>query len=96
MPLNRPIGLSSSQNEFLQSQIAQLQEEGATAFRVNQQQVDINGVRTGINRPDLQYTLNGQRFYEEFETRSLDDAWAHMPRIIANDPSGQFIPWFVP
>ncbi len=63
---------------------------------MNQQQVDINGVRVGINRPDLQYTLNGQRFYEEFETSSIGDAWAHMGRIMSSDPSGQFIPWFVP
>jgi hypothetical protein len=69
---------------------------GADFFRVNQQQVDINGVRVGINRPDLQYTLNGQRWYEEFETSSLQDAEAHGPRIMANDPNGQFIPWYVP
>lgn len=40
----------------------------------------------------LQYTLNGQRFYEEFETSSLQDAMLHGPRIVANDPSGIFIP----
>ena len=81
---------------FLQNRIAQLQQTGANFFRVDQQQVDINNVRVGINRPDLQYTLNGQRWYEEFETGSIQDAWAHMPRIMANDPSGQFIPWYVP
>ena len=96
LPLSRAISRSGSQNAFLQSRIGELEEQGATAFRVNQQQVDINGVRVGINRPDLQYTLNGQRFYEEFETSSIEDAWAHMGRIMANDPSGQFLPWFVP
>ncbi len=50
----------------------------------------------GINRPDLQYTLNGQRVYEEFETGSLQAALEHEPRIMANDPFGQFIPWLVP
>ncbi len=63
-------------------------------MRVNQQQVDINGNRVGINRPDLQYTLNGERYYEEYETSSLRAAVEHGPRIMANDPSGQFIPNF--
>jgi len=63
---------------------------------VNQQQVDINGMRVGTNRPDLQYTLEGERFYEEYETSSLEDSWAHEPRILANDPTGQFLAWLVP
>lgn len=96
LPLRRPISQSASQNAFLQEHIAGLRARGATDFRVNQQQVNINGVRVGINRPDLQYTLNGQRYYEEFETRSIGDAWAHKPRIMANDPRGEFIPWLVP
>jgi hypothetical protein len=55
-----------------------------------------NGVRVGINRPDLQYTLNGQRFYEEYETSSLSAAEEHGPRILANDPLGMFSPYHVP
>ena len=94
--LNRPISASPTQNAFLQNRIAGLQRLRATDIRVNQQQVDINGVRIGINRPDLQYTLAGQRFYEEFDTQSLAAAQAHGPRILANDPRGRFIPWFVP
>jgi hypothetical protein len=86
LPLYRRAGLSPSQNAFLQSRIEELQELSATKLRVNQQQVDINGVNVGISRPDLQYTLNGERFYEEFETSSIEDAQAHKPRIIANDP----------
>ncbi len=86
----------ATQNDFVQSRIRLLRAEGATDFRVNQQQVNINGVRVGANRPDLQYTLDGQRFYEEFETRSFADAWGHAPRILANDPAGQFAPWMVP
>jgi hypothetical protein len=94
--LNRPISSSPTQNAFLQSRIALLEEQGAFDIRVNQQQVDINGVRVGINRPDLQYTLNGQRYHEQFETSSIDAAWAHMRRIMGNDPTGRFIPWLVP
>jgi hypothetical protein len=96
LPLNRPISQSVTQNAVVQQRIQDLINRGARDIRVNQQQLNINGLRTGINRPDLQYTLNGVRFYEEFETRSLVDAWAHAWRILANDPVGQFIPWFVP
>lgn len=88
LPLNRPVGASPSQNQFVQSRIAGLQEQGATAFRVNQQQVNINGVRVGINRPDLQYTLNGRRFYEEFDTVLSNRGPGHAARISANDPFG--------
>jgi hypothetical protein len=65
-----------------------LQEQGATAFRVNQQQVNVNGVRVGINRPDLQYTLNGQRYYEEVDTVLSTRGLPHAARIEANDPHG--------
>jgi hypothetical protein len=96
LPLNRPISPSPTQNAFLQGRIGSLRGQGAIDMRVNQQQVDINGIRVGINRPGLQYTLNGQRFYEEFETNSIGDVWLHMPRIMANDPTGSFVPWYVP
>ncbi|MGH3368797.1 MAG: type II toxin-antitoxin system VapC family toxin [Nocardioidaceae bacterium] len=45
LPLNRRVGGSATQNQFVQSRIASLQEQGATAFRVNQQQANVNGVR---------------------------------------------------
>jgi hypothetical protein len=93
LPLNRPVGASATQNEFVQSRIASLQEQGATAFRVNQQQVNINSARIGINRPDLQYTLNGQRFYEEFDTLQSSRGATHATRLEANDPFG-IINWF--
>ncbi|HJQ86120.1 MAG TPA: RHS repeat-associated core domain-containing protein, partial [Propionibacteriaceae bacterium] len=86
--LDRPIGLSRTQNEFMQSRISSLQEQGAINFRVNQQQVNISGARVGINRPDLQYTLNGQRFYEEFDRFSSWRGLDHQARTLANDPEG--------
>jgi hypothetical protein len=73
LPLDRPVGLSATQNEFAQSRIGSLQEQGATDFRVNQQQVDINGTRVGINRPDLQYTFNGQRYVDAYGARRVRD-----------------------
>ena len=63
---------------------------------MNQQQVDINGRRVGTNRPDLQYTLGRERFYEEFETRSMSSASAHQARILANDPMAISAGWLIP
>jgi len=96
LPLWQTISSSPTQNAWLQTRIAYLRQAGAFDFRVNQQQVNFAGIRVGINRPDLQYSLNGVRWYEEFETSSLQDAEAHGPRIMANDPSGMFLPWYVP
>jgi hypothetical protein len=96
LPLARAISQSSTQNAQLQAHIAHLIRLGARDIRVNQHQVNAAGVRVGINRPDLQYTLNGIRRYEEWETRSLADAWAHAPRIHANDSLGSFVPRRVP
>jgi RHS repeat-associated protein len=94
--LFRPISRSASQNQQLWQDVRVLVARRAGDIRVNQQQVDINGLRVGINRPDLQYTLNGQRFYVEYETQSYEDALLHGPRIMANDPLGGFIPRWVP
>lgn len=88
LPLNRPVGASATQNQFVQSRIASLKEQGATAFQVNQQQVNVNNVPVGINPPDLQYTLNGRRFYEEFDTLVSTRGPGHAARIGANDPFG--------
>lgn len=66
----------------------ELQRLESSDLRVNQQQVDILGNRVGINRPDLQYTLNGQRYYEEFDTFSSARGLEHQARIYANDPNG--------
>jgi RHS repeat-associated protein len=88
LPLNRPVGSSPTQNTFVQNRISDLVTQGATDMRVNQQQVDITGSRVGINRPDLQYTLNGQRFYEEFDVPGSTRGPDHASRITANDPNG--------
>lgn len=90
LPLERTISMSASQNAALQRLIIQLKDLGATGIRVNQQQVNIDGIRVGLNRPDLQYTLNGVRHYIEFETSSIRAALQHQPRILANDLFGRF------
>lgn len=46
------------------------------------------GVRVGVNRPDLQDTLGGKRYYEEWETSISRRGPGHRSRIQANDPDG--------
>ncbi len=61
---------------------------GATDIRIDQHQVNAAGQRVGINRPDLQYTLDGRRHYEEFDIPGSRRGPGHEARIRANDPDG--------
>jgi hypothetical protein len=60
--------------------------------RVNQTQVDASGNRVGINRPDLQYTIDGKRYYVEYDKPRCGNPSAskrgdaHAQRILNNDP----------
>lgn len=45
----------------------------------------------GVNRPDLQYTLNGQRYCVEYEGLANPRGALHQARILANDPGANFI-----
>ena len=82
------IGTSPAQIKQLNQDIAAARAAGATDIRVSQQQVNSDFQRVGVNQPDLQYTLNGQRYYIEHERSA---AWGrgvqHDLRIRANDPS---------
>jgi hypothetical protein len=74
----------------MQADMAAAEAAGGTDFRVNQQQVNAQDQRVGINRPDLQYTdASGQRVYVEYETTSSTRGPAHEARLKANDPSGK-------
>jgi hypothetical protein len=84
----RSIG-RASHNDALQEELASL-PRGASNIRVNQQQVNAIGDRVGINRPDLQYTLDGRRYYQEYEGPGNPRGAAHEARIRANDPAGDF------
>jgi RHS repeat-associated protein len=86
-PRGRKIGKNTNQNTAVKTRVDQLIEQGATDIRVDQQQVNIDGVHVGINRPDLQYTLNGKRFYVEWDTKSSGRGAGHEARIIINDPT---------
>ncbi|ECI6404084.1 hypothetical protein EQG89_05725 [Salmonella enterica subsp. enterica] len=92
LPTNRPIGRSKTQNERVQSDIERYKAEGATDFRVNQQQVDADGTRVGTNRPDLQFTdADGRRVYIEYDKTISNRGPLHERRILSNDPSGLVI-----
>ncbi|WP_445367711.1 RHS repeat-associated core domain-containing protein [Methylomonas sp. BW4-1] len=89
LPTNRPIGRSPTQNAAAQAEVQRMQQAGYRDIRVNQQQVNAEGVRVGTNRPDVQETSPaGQREYIEFDTSSSTRGPAHEVRIRANDPSG--------
>lgn len=92
--LNRSIG-RASHNRALQEDIAGL-PRNATDIRVNQQQVNAQGQRVGINRPDLQYTVNGQRYHVEYEGLSNPRGAMHQARILANDPGAIFTLRLIP
>ena len=86
--LNRLIGTSLTQNAKLQSMIQSLQAQGAFDIRVNQQQVNFEGVRVGTGRPDLQYSLGQSRNYVELDRPGSGRGPGHMTRLISNDPTG--------
>ena len=64
----------------------------ATDIRVNQEQVNAQGVRVGRNRPDLQFSLffGRLRIYIEYDPANPvgNRGPGHRSRIFANDPSG--------
>lgn len=63
--------------------------------RINQRQVDATGRQVGINRPDLQYTLDGKRYYLEWDKPLCGNPTMskrgdqHAARIRANDTSAR-------
>jgi RHS repeat-associated protein len=81
------IGTNPRQDAVLREDIATARAQGATDIRTNQQQVTAKGARVGINRPDLQYTLNGRRYIIEYETEFPGRGGPHIDRATANDPN---------
>jgi hypothetical protein len=87
----RRVGNTRSQNTDAQAAATKLDAAGATDIRINQQQVDIHGNRVGRNRPDLQFTLDGKRYYVEYDRTTSNRALDHWRRILSNDPNGNVI-----
>lgn len=81
------VGPNANQNAQAQADAADARAQGATDIRMNQQQVNAQGERVGVNRPDLQYTLNGKRYYIEYESTNPGAGPYHQGRITSNDPN---------
>jgi hypothetical protein len=95
-PAGRTIGKTPNQQAELEADVAWAIGQGAKDVRVNQQQVDADEKVQGTNRPDLQYTLNGRRYYIEYEQPGNPRGWEHARRIIPNDPRGVLVVKLVP
>jgi hypothetical protein len=90
LPTDRPVGKSPTQNAEAQAEVGRMKDGGYTDVRVNQQQVNAQGVRVGIGRPDVQGTSPvGQREYIEFDTSKSNRGPAHQDRLLTNDPAGK-------
>ena len=86
------IGESPTHEAELRKDIDLAKAEGATDIRVNQEQVNADGTRVGVNRPDLQFTTkDGKRVYIEYDTPESGRGPGHEARILANDPKGKII-----
>jgi hypothetical protein len=94
----RPISPSPRQNAQLQRDIEYVKNElGAENIRVNQQQLTLdNGQRVGINRPDLQFDYQGQRYHVEYDSPSSGRGPAHQSRLTNNDPNAIIIRIIIP
>lgn len=85
----RPIGRNSVQNARKDDLVAEIQDKGYTDIRVNQQQINADGLRVGINRPDIQATRpDGTREYWELDTSISSRGPMHESRILSNDDDG--------
>ncbi|MFL5345038.1 MAG: hypothetical protein ACJ8AT_09595 [Hyalangium sp.] len=98
LPLERPISPSPRQNAQIQRDIKYLRDElGAENIRVNQQQLNQeNKARVGINRPDLQFDYNGQRYHVEYDSPTSGRGPGHQSRLTANDPEAIIIRIIIP
>ena len=83
----RKVGRTKSQNDDLIAYVEQLKKEGVDDIRIDQQQVDIHGRKIGSNRPDLQFTKDGKRYYVEWDRTTSGREIGHAERIAANAPN---------
>ena len=76
----------TSQNDDLQRTIEQLHYQGAEDILINAPQQSAYGYQVGYNHPELQYTLDGKRYYILWLTEESKLAQYKAQRIAANDP----------
>jgi hypothetical protein len=88
----RPVSRSATQNTRKDQIVRELQAQGYTDIRVDQQQVNAAGELVGINRPDIQATSpDGIRHYYELDTTSSRRGPSHMVRTLSNDDLGEVV-----
>jgi YD repeat-containing protein len=94
-PVGRTVGRSQAQADALLRDIEDATDRGADDIRVNQEQVDAFGRHVGIDRPDLQYTVEEHgrpvRYCIEYDSPSSPRGPAHRDRILNNDPFAKVI-----
>ncbi|CAK7026722.1 MAG: hypothetical protein DELT_02603 [Desulfovibrio sp.] len=78
----------------IRNRVAEVKSQGAKNIRVNQQQVDVNGVKVGNNRPDIQYDLDDIHHNEEFDTKKSQSD-KHKKTVPKNDPKAKNRFWKV-
>ncbi|HEV8427371.1 MAG TPA: RHS repeat-associated core domain-containing protein [Pyrinomonadaceae bacterium] len=85
------IGTNANRTASLERDVRIARFLRATDIRVNQEQVNAQGTRVGVNRPDLQFTLFGRlRVYIEYDpTNPVGNRGpGHNARTLSNDPGG--------
>lgn len=86
---SRPVSLDPATNDLKDELVANLESQGYSDLRVNQQQVDAEGAVVGINRPDVQATApDGIRYY--WEVAPDGSGSAAVLRVLSNDDAGVF------
>ena len=92
----RKIGGTPTQEAQMWADVEWALKQGAKDVRIDEFQVDIDGNYQGVNRPDVQYTLNNKRFYLEYEQLRNPRGRPHAERTITNDPKGTVLVKLVP
>jgi RHS repeat-associated protein len=83
---NGVIGSSPTQFADVNKWVDLVNSMNAEDIRVDQEMVNAQGVHVGRNRPDLQFSLNDERYYVEWDTPSSGRGMGHALRIQSNDP----------
>jgi len=85
-PVGRTIGSCPDQAARLAQDLSLLERLRALDIRVNQAQATAAEAMAGLNRPDLQATIQGVRLLIEYDKLATLREAAHAARILANDP----------
>lgn len=90
-PSGRSIGDCPNQAAQLAKDLELMEKLRALDVRVNQAQATAEGVMAGLNRPDLQGTIEGLRVLVEYDNLIGGRGAEHAARILANDQAAAVI-----